>query len=83
MKVRDPHLKINGVDSQYDISSDVLDIIADDGRELFSIALGKDGSIRIDAPGCCKHNGVILDSAGLSIMPIASNCFHVKRRELK
>jgi hypothetical protein len=83
MKVRDGFSRLNGDETRYDISSDVIEIIADDGRELFSIVLEKDGSIRVGISEFCKHNGVMLDSSGISITPIASNCFNVKRREAR
>lgn len=80
MKVRDGFSRSNGDDNRYDIQSGVLEIIADDGRELFTISLEKDGSIRVGVSEFCKHDGVMLDNSGVSITPIASNCFRVKRR---
>ncbi len=76
MKIRDAHATNSGDKTEYDMPSNSLDIIADDGKRLFGVSLNNDGSIRVDFGHVCKHGGASLDDIGC-IIPIASNC---KRR---
>jgi hypothetical protein len=82
MRIRDGHATLNDDKSEHEMPSNSLDIIADDGRRLFGISLNKDGSIRVDFGHVCKHGGAVLGDFGC-IIPIASNCFTVKRDEYK
>ena len=81
MRIRDGHATLNGDKTEHELPSNSLDIIADDGQRLFRVALNKDGSIRVDFGNVCKHGGTVLDDSGC-IIPIASNCFTVKRNEI-
>jgi len=55
-----------------------LDIITEDGRNLFSIRLNKDGSIEVSAGDTCKVDGVLLDDQ-LRIKPIACNMVELRK----
>jgi len=81
MKIRDGHATMNGDKTEHEIPSGSVDIIADDGQRLFGITLNKDGTIRVNFGNFCKHGGTVLDDRGC-IIPIASNCFTVKRNEI-
>ncbi len=81
MRIRDGHATLNGDKSEHVIPSGIVHIIADDGQRLFGITLNKDGTIRVDFGNVCKHGGTVLDDRGC-IIPIASNCFTVKRNEI-
>ena len=56
-----------------------IDIMADDGRPLFTIKQLECGGIEVATPGSvARHAGVMLDS-GLSVIPRASNVVVIKR----
>ena len=78
MRIRDSFAKINDDKTEHVMPSGGIDIIADDGRSLFSISLNKDGTLRVSAGHCCKHQGVLLDDV-MILKPIASNCVTVAR----
>ena len=59
-----------------------IDIIADDGRVLFTVYENPDGGLEISSGGFVKHNDVILDN-GLEITPRSSNIFTVSRKVYK
>lgn len=59
-----------------------IDIIADDGRVLYTIYEKPDGSLEISTGGCVKHNDVMFDS-GIEISPKASNIITVRRKVYK
>jgi hypothetical protein len=59
-----------------------IDIIADDGRVLFTIYEKSDGGLEISSGGCVKHNDVMLDSE-IEISLKAANVFTVKRKVYK
>lgn len=59
-----------------------IDIIADDGRVLFTVYENADGGLEISSGGCVKHNDVMLDS-GIDISPKASNIITVSRKVYK
>lgn len=80
MKIKQTYL--NEGEKVIEIEHDSLCIMADDGRELFTISLEKDGSIEVCAASVVKHNDTILDNL-LSINPRASNTITVFRREYK
>lgn len=82
MRIRDAHATINGDKTEYAMPSGALDIIADDGKDLFSIALSDDGSIRISAGAFCKHGGVILEDR-LYVRPVASNVVTIHKPKYK
>lgn len=59
-----------------------IDIIADDGRTLFTISCNQGGQLEISTNMCVKHNDLMFDSA-ISITPIASNRINVMRKVYK
>jgi len=77
MKIRDGYARINGDDTEYDLPSDSLEIIADDGRVLFDINMLKDAiGIDLRSGDVCKHKGEMLDDR-FSIQPVASNMIRI------
>ena len=72
MKIRDSQAQLNGDETCYVMPSKGLEIVADDGRTLFSISL-KDNVLRVDSGAFCKHGGTLLDNEFL-IAPHAANC---------
>lgn len=64
------------------VQGDCIEIMAEDGRELFSVELKEDGSIYVRASSFCKFNGEVLDTS-LIVKPVASNLISVKREEYK
>jgi len=78
MKVRDGHATINGDKTEYSIPSGTVEIIADDGRTLFSVHMQKDGAMAVRAGSVCKHGDKLLDDR-LDIRPIASNAIEITR----
>jgi hypothetical protein len=78
MRVRDSFATLNGDKTETVMPSGGLEIIADDGRTLYSINLNKDGSLRVSVDMVCKHGDVVLDDRPL-ISPWAANCFNVIR----
>lgn len=77
MKIRDSHAAVNGEFETLTMPSGSVDIIADDGRTLFSVRL-KDGHLEISAGGVCKHQGDLLDEK-LLIAPRYTNQVFVSR----
>ena len=59
-----------------------IDIIADDGRVLFTIFGYSDGGLVISSGGCVKQKGVILDN-NLEITPNSVNMITVSRKVYK
>ncbi len=82
MKIRDSHATINGDKTEYEMPSGGLEIIASDGKTLFSINLNQDGSIRVDAGSYCRHNGAILEDR-FRIAPVAANVVAIFKLENK
>lgn len=78
MKLRDAFATIQGDKTEYEMPSNGVVIIADDGQELFSVMMQKDGSIRVSAASPCVHGGVLLDDR-LDIRPVASNSINICR----
>lgn len=77
MKVRDSYDVINGVSRITEMVSSGLDIVADDGKTLFTIHLVDDG-IEIATGGLCKHQGKVLDSP-IRVLPIGRNRIVIER----
>lgn len=65
-----------------EINVNMLDIIADDGRTLYTIILREDGEMEISTGGCVKQNDVILDS-NLEISPNSANMITMSRKPYK
>jgi len=82
MRIRDAHAAISGDMTEYGIPSGGLEIIADDGRTLFSVWLAKDGALRVKAGHICQHYGKFLDDT-LKIKPISTNLIELHRDECK
>jgi hypothetical protein len=57
MKIRDSHAVISGSDEEYEMPSCGLDIIAEDGRTMFSISI-RDNVLSVDGGMVCKHKGL-------------------------
>lgn len=72
MIVRDSYATINGDQTTHQFSSGGIEILASDGRSLFSVRLLDDGSIDVSGGDVCKHKGTLLDDR-LLISPKASN----------
>jgi hypothetical protein len=70
-----------GDEKEINIETGSIDIIAEDGRDLFSIKLNDDGAIEISTSAVCKFNGVMLDTA-VSIIPKHSNLIIVERKKI-
>jgi len=77
MKIRDSHAAVNGEFETQQMPSGSLDIIADDGRTLFTLRL-KDGALEISSGGICKHEEQVLNE-GLMITPRYSNLVTISR----
>lgn len=77
MKVRDGFAKLNGDETTTDMPSGSLDIVADDGRTLFSLRL-KGNVLEVDAGHVCKHGDELLDDR-FSISPRAANLIDISK----
>jgi len=64
------------------IPSGSIDILADDGRQLFSINELQGGSLEINTSMVCKHKDKLLDTR-ITIEPKATNCLILSRKEYK
>jgi len=82
MRIRDGHAAMNGDKTKYDMPSNGLEIIADDGRTLFGVWLAKDGSLRVTAGHHCRHAGKVFHDT-FKIKPIATNLIELHRDECK
>jgi len=60
---------------------DGIEIVADDGRTLFSIRQAERG-IEVSSAGTCRHGGIVLDSV-LTIKPEASNLVLIQKAPFK
>lgn len=80
MKIRDMHSTLSGDKTEYTMPSGGLQIIADDGRTMFTVRLAKEGHIEVSGGSFCKHGGKILDDL-LIVEPRACNLVYVRRME--
>lgn len=56
-----------------------IEIMSDEGRCLFSIRQGADGSVEISTGlACARHNGVLLDSS-MAVLPRGNGTVLVQR----
>ena len=78
MKIRDSFAVTGGDNTEYDLPNG-LEIIADDGRTLFSITLIADG-IEVSSGAFSKHGGKMLDQT-LTIVPKSRSLIQIKRDE--
>jgi hypothetical protein len=52
--------------------------VADDGRDMFSVSIGKDGrSLEVRALNCCKVDGVLY-STQILVIPQVSNSVRIE-----
>lgn len=75
MKIRDLHATINGNTEIFTMPSGGIEIIADDGKTLFSLRL-EGNSLLLSSGQTCKHNGEVLRD-DFMIKPRASNCVDI------
>ncbi len=78
MKVRDSFATLNGDETVTSMPSGGLEVVADDGRTLFSVRLAKDGTLEVSGGNFCKHAGLVLEES-LSVIPRASNLVYVRK----
>jgi len=78
MRIRDSYATLSKDETEYDMPSGGVQIIADDGRTLFDIALTGDNSIQVSVGGVCKSGGQTWDS-GILLKPVASNTVKIYR----
>ena len=81
MVVRDGYAVLNGSKEVVDMSSGTVEIVADDGRDLFSICLTERG-IEVSVSSCVKYDGELLEPS-LKIKPRASNMIEITREPYK
>lgn len=82
MKIRDAHALLSGDSTEQIFQSGSIEIVAEDGRALLRVTMGKDGTVRVHAGMVCKHGGKLLDDA-INIRPISSNAVEISRPEYK
>lgn len=78
MKIR----PISNTETHNEIDVREIDIIADDGRVLFTIFGYSDGGLEISSGGCVKQKNIILDST-IEISPKAADIITVSRKPYK
>ncbi len=76
--IRDGFATLHGFTDTYELPSGSLEIIAEDGKTLFSIQLTKEGTIKVRGGHDCQHNGATLDDT-LIIKPVACNVVELQR----
>ena len=81
MIVRDGYAVLNGNKEVVEMPSGSLEIVADDGRDLFSIRL-MDRGIEVSVNSCIKHDGELLEP-NFKIKPRASNLIEITREPYK
>lgn len=79
MKIRQTYLDESGV---IDIDHEAIDILADDGRVLFTVDLDESGFIEIHTGSTVKHNDKLLDKT-IKVYPRSSNVIRVERNEFE
>lgn len=78
--IRDGFATINGDKTVCEMPSGSLEIVAQDGRTLFSISIDSEGAIIIWGGSVCKHHERILDDK-LILFPVSSNKVCIARPE--
>jgi len=76
IKARDSFAELNGVKDVLTFPNGI-EILAEDGRTLFTLTLTDDG-LEVSAGITCKHGGLVRTSA-LVMHPKASNCILIDR----
>ena len=77
MKIRDTHIRLPH-DADHAEYSSGIDIVADDGRTLFSIRMVDKRTIEISAGLVCKQDDVIVDDSFV-IRPVSVNRIQIRR----
>lgn len=77
MKIRD-----DGSEEIFDIPLNGFEILADDGRSLYSLRMNSKGILEISVIGVCKHHNTLLDD-NLLISPYGTNSIKIARPEYK
>lgn len=80
MKIRDCHATLNGDKTTYTMPSGGLEILADDGRTLFSVRMEEGAEISVWSGSYCKHNRKLWQDRFV-IVPHASNVVHFRKLE--
>lgn len=80
MKIKQTYL--NKDEKVIDIDHDAIEILDDDGNELFSIHQRPSGDIQVSSNTRIKRGDIILDCSIL-IEPVSANVVMVRRREVK
>ena len=65
-------------DQQHDIKGSSLEVLADDGRVLYTIDLNNDGSLEVHTSGTVKHSNQVLDT-GIQVTAKGPNWFKLSR----
>jgi len=78
MLIRDGHAKIDGDESTFEMPSGSVEIISEDGRELFSISIEDGHTIRVSCASTIRSEGRFFDNAIL-VAPRSSNVVLVSR----
>jgi len=73
-------LRGEGESEGFSIPATGFDIMADDGRALYSFRMSASGvlEVSVGGGGVAKHGGVMLDSQ-LIVLPRSSNVVHIGR----
>jgi len=79
MKIKDSFSSVTKNEAVLEVSTSI-DILADDGRQLFSVTENSDGSIEIRTGINCVHNETLLDTAFV-LEPKTSNSVVIRRKE--
>ena len=77
MKIRQTYMSPS--DKIISIDHNSIDLVADDGRDLFTIKQLECGAIEISAGGPVRHFGRVLE-AKVMVEPRASNILKVSRK---
>jgi len=78
MKIRDSFAILTDNQTEYSMPNGI-EIVADDGKTLFSLSVDLDGTLEVSSGGgVVKHDTRLLDS-GLMVMPRASNVVRIRR----
>ncbi len=79
MNTRDLHAKVNGREEVIIFPSGGLEILADDGKTLFSVRL-EGNELIITGGNMCNHKGNLLDDTFV-IKPRSPNCVNLVKVE--
>ena len=77
MKIRDSYDRLNN-DADSTVYNQSIDIVADDGRTLFSIRMVNMRTIEVSAGLVCKQEGILIDDV-FSIKPVSVKRIQIQR----